>query len=40
MLLQMVQDVAQWLWSCWYSLSSWLVELLLKLWNLAQEGLM
>jgi len=40
MLLQLVQDAAQWLWSSWESLWWWLVELLLKMWKFAQEGLM
>jgi len=39
-MLQLVQDVAQWLWSCWNSLSWLMVELLSKLWKFAQEGLM
>ena len=40
MLLQTVQDAAQWLWSCWNLLWSLAVELLLKMWKFAQEGLM
>ena len=40
MLLQLVQDVAQLLSSCWDSLWCLAVELLSKLWKLAEEGLM
>ena len=39
-MLQLVQDVAQLLSSCWNSLWSLAVELLLKMWKFAQEGLM
>jgi len=39
-MLQLVQDVAQLLWSCWNLLWWLLVELLSKLWKFAQEGLM
>ena len=39
-MFELVQQVAELLWSSWQSLWSWLVELLLKMWKLAQEGLM